>query len=260
MKPFFLFFALFLIAPQIFSQAVIYKRNGEVISVYNLVVAGKTRTYQLPGDAEGIKRHISITAIDSIKYEDGSKDVFPSYGLKEKVQEGEIESFNRLLLGIDVAALLFYENLKISFEYLPGNGFIGLYAAYSLNTNPHNFVYYNDAYTYYIYSIIMKTLHWNGRVGVNAYIFPPGSFRLSSGLHYITGKYKEEMISFPDEEPWTSTHSVTDKSLNGLMFSPGLHWQPKDYLRITLAVDIGIYMKPKLNNNSILRTEISFNF
>ncbi len=260
MKFIFLFFALFLIAQPIFSQALIYRKNGEVISVYNLGIAGKTRSYNLPGDAEGIKRYISITAIDSIKYEDGSKDVFPSYGLKEIVREEEIESFNRKLLGLDVAALTFYNSLKLSLEYLPGKGVIGYYGAFSLNLNPQNLVFYDDYQDYYIYTNVIKIMRWNCRTGINAYIFPPGSFRFSFGLFGITGQYTEEIIKYLDEEPWTSTTDLSDKWLSGLFLSPALHWQLNDFLRVTAAVDFGTFTNKEVNNKSIFRTEILLNF
>jgi hypothetical protein len=261
MKFLLLFFALFLIAQPIFSQAVIYRKNGEIISAYNLAIAGKTRSYNLPDDAEGIKRYISITTIDSIKYEDGSKDVFPSYGLIERVRKEELESFNRLLLGIDVAAITFYNNLKVSFEYLPGNGFIGLYTSFSINTDPRRRSIYEGYEDYYDFNVnIMKTLHWNGRAGINGYIFPPGSFRISSGLHWITGKYVEELIVDLQQPPWSATKSITDKSFNGLLFSPALNWQPISYLRITAAIDLGIYTNPEVTNKSIFRTELLLNF
>lgn len=260
MKCTFLFFAFFVITQQIFAQAVIYRKNGEVISAYNLGKVGKTRSYNLPDDAEGIKRYISITAIDSIKYEDGSKDVFPSFTFKENVQEGEKESFNHMLIGIDIAAMLFYNNIKVSFEYLPGNSIIGLYTSFSLNTDPPDRFIYEGYEDYDFHSNIMKSVHWNGRAGINAYIFPPGSFRISSGLHWITGKYVEELIVHLQEPPWSSTKSRTNKSFNGMLFSPGLHWQPKRFLRITAAVDIGIYPNPNVADNSIVRTDLMFNF
>jgi hypothetical protein len=251
---------LFAISSQVFPQSVIYKSNGEAISVYNLNVSGKNLSYNLPGDAEDIKRLMSTTIVDSIKHEDGSTDAFIRSGISGIILEDKEQSYNQFLLGVDVSAITFYNNIKVSFEYLPGKGYVGLYAAHSINTNPQNHMFYNYYNNDYYYGNIMNLLHWNSRAGINFYVFPPGSFRFSAGLHYAWGRFTEEKIIQMNEEPWTTTTEINNKSFNGLFLSPGLNWQFNSSLRFTLAIDIGIFGNPKVDSNSILRSEISFNF
>jgi|GEM_PF-7021641 len=251
---------LFTIPHQVFPQSVIYKTTGETISVFNLNLSGKNLSFNLPGDGEDVKRFMSTTIVDSIKHEDGSTDIFLKSGITNITSEEEGKSFNRFLLGADVSAITFYDNIKVSFEYLPGKGYIGLYAAHSVNTNPQNLMFYDYYQEDYFYGNITKLLHWNSRAGINAYIFPPGSFRLSAGLHYARGRYTEEKMIQMNEEPWTTTSELNDKSFYGLFLSPGLHWQWKSYLRLTLAIDLGMYRNPNLNSKSVLRSEISLNY
>jgi hypothetical protein len=260
MKRILIILGLFAISYQVFPQSVIYKKNGEAISVYNLNVSGKNLSYKLPGDTGDIKRLMSVSIVDSLKHEDGSTDIFLKSGISNMITSEDKQSFNRFLVGVDVSALTFYNNIKVSFEYLPGKGFIGLYAAHSLNTNPQNFIYYAYYDNDYFYGNIMKLLHWNSRVGINAYIFSPGSFRLSTGLHYARGIFTEETILQLNEEPWTSTEEINNKSFNGIFLSPGLNWQFNNYLRFILSLDMGIYMNPRVAGNSILRSEIQLNF
>ncbi len=260
MKYILILIGLFFITQQVFPQSVIYKKNGEAISVYNLIVSGKTLSYTLPGDPEDMKRLMSVSIVDSLRHVGGTTDVFVKSNVPEIIYDADKQTFNRFFLGADVAAILFYGNLKVSFEYLPGNGHIGLYAAHSINTNPQNLMFYDYNHEEYFYGNLTQLLHWNSRAGINAYILPPGSFRLSSGLHYVRGKYTEERIIQLNEEPWTTTSELNNKSFNGLFLSPGLHWQFNSNLRFTLAIDIGIYRDPKVNSKSVLRSEISLNF
>jgi hypothetical protein len=260
MKSILVFLGLFASIFQVFPQSVIYKTNGESISVYNLNVSGKTLSFNLAGDAEDVQRYMSTAIVDSIRHEDGSTDAFLRSGISNYFPEEEEQSFNRFFIGVDVSALTFYDNITASFEYLTGKGYIGLYASHSINTDPQNLIFYEYYHEDYFYGNITQLLHWNSRAGINAYIFRPGSFRLSSGLHYVRGRYTEEKIIQLNEEPWTTTSELNDKSFNALFLSPGLHWQWKSYLRLTLAIDLGIYRNPNVNSKSVLRSEISLNF
>jgi hypothetical protein len=251
---------LFVITQHVFPQSVIYKKNGEAISVYNLNVTEKNLSYNLPGDPQDMQRLMSVSIVDSLRHEDGTTDVFINSGLSHIISAEDQKPFNRFLLGVDVAAITFYHNIKASFEYLPGKGYLGLYAAHSLNMNPQNFMIYDNYLNQYFYGNIMKLMHWNTRAGINAYIFPPGSFRLSSGLHYVRGRYTEEKLIHMNKEPWTTRFEFNNKSFSGLFLSPGLNWQYNKYFRFNLAIDSGIYNYPRVAGNSILRSEISLTF
>jgi hypothetical protein len=260
MKYILVFIGLLLITFKVYPQSVIYKKNGETIPVYNLIVTGKNLSYNLPGDPGDLQRLMSVSIVDSLKHEDGTTDVFINSGISHIIPAGDQKLFNRFLLGADVAALTFYNNLKVSFEYLPGKGYIGLYVTHSVNTNPQNLVFYENSSEGYFYGNFTKLLHWNTRAGINAYLFRPGSFRLSSGLHYTHGKFTEETWKQLDEPPWSSTSKLIDKSFNAIILSPGLNWQLNRYLRTTFAIDIGIYKNLQVYRSTILRSEIQLNF
>jgi hypothetical protein len=257
----FLVIFIFCSCPMLKAQDIIYKKNGEVIEVQNLTTSGKSRSYTLPGDAEGVIRYISTNGIDSILYANGVKDIFQSSGYRPVSVEFEKIPFNRNYIGIDVGALAFYENLKISYEYLFGEGNFGLFAAFSKNLGPSKLMVYNDPYynEHPYYSSLMRHLNWNGRVGINAYIFKPGLFRMSGGLYLVTGKYTKEKYEFIDREPWNIVTKYPNNSMSGLLFSPAFIWQPDDFYQVRAGVDIPLYAKPEFYRTTV-KVEASLNF
>lgn len=249
--------ALWGITESVSAQDVIFRKNGEVIKVTILTTTGKSRSYQLPGDEEGVVRHISTNAIDSILYENGTRDVFSqtSPGLSIPVPE-EIKSFNRNYVAADAGALLFYRNLQVSYEYLPGRGYFGIFGTISKNLEPFNDLHYaGEEY----YMPMLKYLKTSFRVGANAYVFPPGFFRLSAGLSWITASYGYEETEYIDYEPWTQTTLKENRRMNGILLSSTLYIQPDDFYQFRLGADIPLYARPNFNVGMI-RLEVALNF
>jgi hypothetical protein len=246
-----------------FAQDIIFRKNGEVLKVTILTTTGKSRSYQLPGDDEGVVRHISTNAIDSILYENGTRDVFgqapPDFIL---LMPEEIKSFNRNYLAIDAGALLFYRNLQVSYEYLPGRGYFGIFGTISKNLDPVYDSHYAGEELYnednYYFSML-KYLKTSFRAGVNAYIFPPGFFRLSAGLSWITAGYGYEKVEYIDYEPWTRTILKENRTLNGILLSSTLNIQPDDFYQFRLGADIPLYANPNFKVGMI-RMELAINF
>jgi hypothetical protein len=255
--------ALWGIAESASAQDVIFRKNGEVLKVTVLTATGKSRSYQLPGDKEGVVRHISINAIDSILYENGTRDVFSqtAQGLSLPVPD-EIKSFKRNYVAGDAGALLFYQNLQVSYEYLPGRGYFGIFGTISKNLKPVNDSHYAGDELYYedkYYMSMLKYLKTSFRAGVNAYIFPPGFFRLSAGLSWITANYGYERLEYIDYEPWTRTSLKENRTMNGILFSSALNFQPDDFYQLRVATDIPLYASPNFYVGMI-RLEVALNF
>lgn len=233
------------------AQDVIYKKNGEVIQVFNLTTEGKSRSYNLPGDAEGIVRLISISAIDSILFANGTKAVFQPLIQEPIIQENERIQFKRNSLGFDIAAISFYRNLKVSYKYLLGDGTFGIYTSFSKNLDPFNqYVdeqYGNEAY----YNNLMRYMRWSGSAGIDAYIFDPGPFRISGGLHWITGKYTTENFRYLEQEPWTISTKETNNSMNGILLSTMFIWRPADFYQLSIGMDIPLYTNRRFRRSFI---------
>lgn len=241
------------------AQDIIYKKNGETLEVYNLTATGKSRSYRLPGDAEGTVRFISINAIDSIIYAIGGKDIFQPLIQRSVIQEYEQKQFKRNSLGLDVGALAFYGSIKMSYKYLLGDGTLGLYTAFSKNPDPYN-LYVEEQYDAEMhYSSLMRYMRWNARAGVDVYIFDPGPFRISGGLHWITGKYTSEKYRYLDQEPWSIMTKETNNVMNGLLLSPNFLWQPGDFFQFSVGLDIPLYSNPTFRS-SIIGIEVSLIF
>ncbi len=230
------------------AQDVIYKKNGEVIQVYNFTLAGKSGSYNLPGDAEETVRFISINAIDSILFANGTKDVFQPLLPVPMIQKNEKIQFKRNSLGLDVAAITFYKNIKLSYKYLLGDGTVGIYTTFSKNLEPFNLPifeqYDNEMYN----SNLMRYMRWNGSAGIDAYIFDPGPFRISGGLHWVTGKYTTEKHRNLDQEPWYISTIETNNSMNGILLSTKFLWQPGDFFQFSTGLDIPVYSNPKFRS------------
>lgn len=230
------------------AQDVIYKKNGEVIQVYNLSSAGKSRSYNLPGDAEGTVRFISINAIDSILYSNGTKAVFQPLLPEPMIQKNGNIQFKRNSLGLDVAAITFYKNIKLSYKYLLGDGTLGIYFAFSKNLEPFN-LWVEDQYQAENYNNLMRYLRWNGSAGIDVYIFDPGPFRISGGLHWLTGKYTTQKYLDLDQDPWYIVTKDTNNSMNGIFLSSKFLWQPGAFFQFSIGLDIPLYTNPKFRSS-----------
>lgn len=234
------------------AQDVIFKKNGEVIQVFNLTTTGKSRSYNLPGDAKGTVRYISINAIDSILFSNGTKAVFQSLLPQPLIQENEKIQFKRNSLGLDVAAIAFYKNIKLSYKYLLGDGTLGFAASFSKNFDPFD-LYVSDQYdNEEFYNNLMRYIRWSARVGIDAYIFDPGPFRISGGLHWITGKYTIENYRYLDQEPWSVSTKETNNSMNGILLSSMLLWQPENFYQFSVGMDIPIYTNRRFRRSFIV--------
>ncbi len=231
------------------AQDVVYKKNGEVIQVYNLSSAGKSRSYNLPGDAEGTVRFISINAIDSILFANGTKAVFQPLLPEPMIQKNGNIQFKQNSLGLDVAAITFYKNIKLSYKYLLGDGTLGIYTAFSKNLEPFNLHIY-EQYDNEMYSgNLMRYLRWNGSAGIDAYIFDPGPFRISGGLHWLTGKYTIQKYRDLNQEPWYIVTKDTNNSMNSILLSSMFIWQPAKFYQFSIGMDIPLYSNPKFRSS-----------
>lgn len=272
-----LFLILALTALGTNAQDLIFKRSGEVIQAIGLSLTGQSRSYRLAGDLPDIRRYISTSLVDSILYENGRKETF-QHAPAENIPEGKVTGttkssprveiwdapppFKRHAIGTDLAAVIFYRNLNVSYEYLLGKGKTGLHASLSVNLNPQKInIYQYDNSTYDEYSgyNLMGSADWNARVGYQVFIFPPGLFQFGGGLYYVTGKFTENHTRYIEQEPWTEITSNKKRSINGLLLAPLIYLQLTPDIRLEGALDIPLAMEPNLNV-FLLRGGISFNF
>lgn len=259
-----LFLLLSLICEAGFAQDVIYRRNGEVLKVTNLSPAGKSRSYRLPDDAPGVVRYISVSAIDSIVYENGTRDVFSAaVPIIPMAAEESGKSFRRSYVATDFSSLFFYHNLQISYEYLPGKGRAGYFITLAKNLDPFRITEYRDYNNYNnyqsdYYSAIIRYMNSSLRLGTNVYIFPPGIFRISAGLSWISGRYDKEIIEYLSQEPYMRTTVAKNQKVNGILFSPALNYQPFDFLQVRMGVDLPVVATSGFNTG-MFRLEFAFN-
>jgi hypothetical protein len=256
------FMVLWLFPGNGYSQDLIFKKSGEVLKVVNLSTSGRSRSYQLQGDDPGIFRHISVNIIDSIVYENGTRDVMAhSVPVRMYSDTEEIRPFRRNLLVMDISALLFYQNFQLSFEHLPGKGHLGYFVTLSLNSNPVELVKNIDqSYSYdnTEYTATLRFLKTSFRAGANAYLFPPGFFRLSAGLSYIRGNYDLERTEYFNQEPFMLVKKEKNLKMNGILFSPALNVQPVDNLHFRMGIDYVLVSNTGFKQG-MFRLEMAYN-
>lgn len=89
--------------------------------------------------------------------------------------------------------------------------------------------------------------------------FSAGYFRLTAGLSWITGEYNYTKTVSLEQDPWVSTTEYKNEPVNGLLFSPGIHYQPGSFYQIRLGLDIPVTVTPDFQM-SMLTLEVAVNF
>ncbi len=242
--------ALMVIPTTISGQDIIFKSNGETIKARILSKSTLSRSYRLFEHQDTITYFLKTALIDSIHYQNGVKEIFDKSSVSSTTEIPEIlPEVNHHLIGADVASFVFRKNLTFSYEFLPGKAHLGYKIAYGHNLNP--WPTYQDDY----FGLTHNAL-WYGSVGMNYYFFPPGSFRLGTGLRYVSGKYEVQFYEYSNETPveWKER-----RNFNGMMLSLFGFYNIHKNLAINLGFDAPVAMKPK-NSATVIRCELLLNF
>lgn len=240
-KPLLLLILVLLGSIQISAQDVIFKQNGEIIKTKMLNQIGSSISYRPYDNRDSLTYYISASVVDSIVYQSGKKDIFSKSSIKELSSQETLEPvYLHHLIGIDVADILLYNRIGISYEYLLGKTPLGFKAAFE------------EGDTYY-YEPDNGLTCWNVRFGVDYYIFPPRTFRLLAGIHYVYEQYEVydyDYYGTITNHVWEDEHDIMF-ALYGF-FNVTKHW----------AFNLGFNM-PLLHNYTTyngLKCEILYNF
>ena len=241
------------------AQDLIYRKNGEVVKAKILNTTDKSLSYKLYERADSFTYFINVSIIDSIVYKDGKKETYLKKIEPVAQQPKElITNYYHHLIGADLTGLLFYRNLIVSYEYLPGKAKLGYKAAFAVNLDPIPYYDYGinsypgNSYRY------GKTTKWSARIGMNYYIFPPRTFRFGTGLYYLFGSYSSEKTIYNSDH--SSSTIVTDnKNIQGIILSLFAFYNINKDLAINLGMDALLYFNPS-SANYVIRCEILYNF
>ncbi|MEI8114883.1 MAG: hypothetical protein WCI54_14700 [Bacteroidia bacterium] len=240
LKQIFLSAILLFISLQISAQDLIYRKNGEIIKAKILNITDKSLSYKLHEPAENIIYNINLSVVDSIIYENGEKETF----FKKPVSvisgnNNENLNYRHHLLGADLSGYLFYKNLLFSYEYLPGKTRLGFKLAFSKNLEPWSYDGYYGSFN------IGRILKWSTRIGMNYYFFPPRTFRIGTGLHYVFGSY--------------DSYLTKDAKATGMLISFFGFYNITENLAINFGFDVPLHFNPS-SSTTVIRCEIMFNF
>jgi hypothetical protein len=243
--------SVLLFSLQLAAQDLIYKKSGEIITAKILKTYIKSIEYQITGQADNSIHYLTVSGIDSIRFQNGEKQIFPSK-LPETVLKVNNTNpvYNHHLVGADLFGLLFYHNITLSYEYLPGKAIVGFKVALSKNIKSRS------DYYYYPFNFTSIT-DWNCRLGINAYFFAPRTFRLGGGLYYIFGSYPIENYYY-DPSTSTSKYEHETGSMSGVVISVFGFYNITKNLAFNLGMDFPSFVSP--DSQSVLRCELFLNF
>jgi hypothetical protein len=245
-----------IISPGITAQDILFKTNGDKVSAKVLLKSRYELTYRISGAQDSLLHHISTSALDSALYSDGTKDIFTLSSTADIQSKYESLVYGSHLVGFDLGAFLFYnQSLSVSYEYLLLKQQLGVKVQFGMD--PKELWYYD----------LMPDGSATGkgrfsRFGLNWYFYPPGSFRVSTGLHYIGSKYsyQGERWIYDQEPPYGShvEYVKGDRKYRFVVFSAYAYYQ----IFKNLAVNAGIDFPARGPNNpgAIFRSEILLNF
>ncbi len=248
-----------LTSTEISAQDVIYRKNGEVIQARIIDKTNRYYTYQLYSKTDTLRNFISTAIIDSVRYQDGHRDVFVSKNERILKNNRKTVYTNGMdighhLLGFDVMGLL-YQNLRFSYEYLPGNAHFGFRAVFAKNLDPQTYLVGNiEPY----YGNINLRSDWHGLLGMNYYFLPPWTFRVGTGLHYCFGSCTFSNMNY-DESTNTNTPVYENKNLHGVIWSFLLYSKFNRNPAMNVGLDVPLHVNPSFSN-VMFRSEILINF
>lgn len=236
-----LFLILVLICSVLVSaQDVIFRHNGEIIKTKMLNQNESSISYQLYDNKDSLTHYISTSVIDSILYQSGTKDIFTI------IEDSPPQTFKPVylhhLIGFDLADILLYQALGVSYEFLPGNAHIGFKVSHEEW----------DGYLPQSEESYEKFTNWNLRIGVNYYFFPQRTFRMSTGINYI----------FSHEKSYDYSASLTTiEDLHNFDFSIYGFYNLSKQIAINIGYNFPISLGKYRNSNFYaLKCELMFNF
>lgn len=187
---FVLFLLMFLMAGKTFCQNIIYRTNGTVLNVELVSFDGHSITYRLPGDTSGKIFHLSDSAIDSLRYENGETLKFTKTAL-------HVSKINRNYIGTDLFNTCFI-NPNISYERLSATGSTGVSLEILFNGNMHE---YSSIYSYWglfdNFYMNYDAFFFFVKTGFTYYPFNytltrTGTLRMFTGASLLIGQYPQE--------------------------------------------------------------------
>jgi hypothetical protein len=238
------------------AQDMMYRSNGGKIPVQVINRTNQYVSYKLAGGGNFNLYYISTSVIDSIVFGNGNKELYTLHRKTETDTENiKISDYGRSLIGLDIASLVFYKSLSLSYEYFVLNRSLGIKALIGIDLSDHE--YWDNVRPIYVYR-----KEQIARIGANWYFFPPGSFRVGSGVYFLAGNYNIHGVQtiYNTEPPYDA--SIQNVEENRKFSHFGLTVFVFYHITRNLAINAGIDFPNQSpgQNNSVFRSEILINF
>jgi len=238
------------------AQTIIYKKNGSQIQVSKLDTLSKTFRYKLYLQNDSATHYISQSAIDSIRFENGTR-VFNTQPIMLPDTNEQEEKIRRNFIGFDIWPF-FRGEVNAFYEILFLEDKLGFKNKISYESN-----------NYYGYHGDEKREHYSFTSGLNFYFLHSEYFRFGTGMALEYGNR--------DIEDW-ETYYQNDNYYNQEEYiPPPIIKQPYSFLYTsisfsyifkktlysTLEFNLPISLKQikyHVEDPTIVRTEFSINF
>ena len=190
---FVLFLLMILPTGKTFCQNIVYRTNGTVLNVELVSFDGYSITYRLPGDTSGKVFHLSASAMDSLRYENGETLTFTK-------MDPRVSKIKRNYIGTDVFNTCFI-NPNISYERLSATGSTGVSLELLFNGNMPE---YQSIYSYWglfdNFYLNYNAFFFFAKAGFTYYPFDytltrTGTLRMFTGASLLIGQYPKEIYN-----------------------------------------------------------------
>ena len=236
-----------------YSQTIIYKKDGLQIQVSQLDTLSRTFSYRLYSQNDSTRHYISKRAIDSIRFDNGTR-IFNNPPIMFPDNKEKEERIKRNFIGFDIWPF-FQGRVNAFYEILYWSDKLGF---------KNSFTY--EKYTNYDNQDFAD---FSVTSGMNYYFLQSEYFRFGSGIAIEIGKKDEydydSYFAYENYYNYSEDYKYTNPPIirepyRFFYFNVSFSYIFKRTLYSTLEVSLPIVMKRAINDPTYVKTEIAINF
>ncbi|MCY1720720.1 hypothetical protein OU798_10220 [Prolixibacteraceae bacterium Z1-6] len=225
------------------AQTIIFKKDGSQIVAGQIIISSDIISFQIDSDTTARKKFIGISAVDSIRYADGTMKYFKSEPLQTVKKEENYEYNPKNFAGINMWPL-FYSRINVYYERLFWGNKMGFrnYFMFDVGSTPPSYYTINRSAQFY-YS-----------AGINFYFHQSYFSRLGVGVSYLTGNFESDYWYHYD--PYSDSQNY---QTSGIILNTSYSYKVYNQLHAAMVVQVPIGFK-EFEDPLNVQLEISFHF
>ena len=182
-----------------YAQDLILRTDGTRIEARVLKVSGHEIFYQPWAETATLTTVLDASVVAAIRYANGVEYTFPRPANPTVLAAGFNTLHQSIVLGIRVSDLRF-NNLTFTYEWLPGQGKLGVKVPFTLGLSRSKWDCYHESSTYYQSNKIFST-----GLEFNVYSDPQKRLRFFGGPAFQYGRFHYPYIT---PVPYTYTYTI----------------------------------------------------